>query len=98
MNNLSLLCRYHHTRTSCKKAGPAAPTVMAYRNGSHPGGSTATNDRTDRARPPPPRPTKPSPAATRRGVTGSSTDAKLLIDLSCEVGDIWQRSAIHSGD
>jgi hypothetical protein len=53
---------------------------------------------TQRPHPTPPRPTEPSPVATRRGLTGSSTDAKLLIELSCEVGDIWQRSAIHSSD
>ena len=32
------------TPTSCKKAGPAASTPTAYRNGYHPGGSTNSND------------------------------------------------------
>jgi hypothetical protein len=45
LDNLTLLCRYHHTHFA-QKAGPAASTPTGYPNGSHPAGSTKTNNPT----------------------------------------------------
>ena len=70
LENLTLLCRYH-TPTSCRKAGPAASTLMAYRNGSHPGGSTATND---------PKSTPASDASTPNGTFASGDKTRPDLD------------------
>jgi hypothetical protein len=42
LNNLTLLCRYHHTHF-LQKAGVAASTPTGYRNGSRPAGLIMTN-------------------------------------------------------
>jgi hypothetical protein len=43
LNNLTLLCRYHHTPISFRKAGAAASMPTGYRNGSRPAGLIVTN-------------------------------------------------------
>jgi uncharacterized protein DUF222 len=48
LENLTLLCRYHHTHF-LKKAGAAASTPTGYPNGSHPDGSTKINNPTSTA-------------------------------------------------